>query len=56
MRRLRLTTKLESGAMDLVPEPCDLAALVDETQRVARGLGRRRGVITQPDPREETHG
>ncbi|MFO8012950.1 MAG: ATP-binding protein [Phycisphaerae bacterium] len=37
-------TKLESGAMDLALAPVDLAALVDETLRVARGLARRRGV------------
>jgi len=37
-------TKLESGRMDLTLEPVDLAGLVDETLRVARGLARRRGV------------
>ncbi len=42
-------TKLESGAMDLALEPCDLAALVDETQRVVRGLGHRRGVNVVAD-------
>ncbi len=37
-------TKLESGAMDLRLAPIDLAGLIDETLRVARGLARRRGV------------
>jgi PAS domain S-box-containing protein len=37
-------TKLESGAMGLALAPVDLADLIDETLRVARGLARRRGV------------
>ena len=46
-------TKLESGAMDLVLEPCDLAGLVDEVLRVTRGLAQRRGVemTADVDPR-----
>jgi len=42
-------TKLESGAMDLVLEPVDLASIVDEALRVARGLARRRGVQVGAD-------
>jgi PAS domain S-box-containing protein len=36
--------KVEAGAMELTLEPCDLAALVDEVVRVAKGLARRKGV------------
>jgi len=42
-------TKLESGAMDLALEPVDLASIVDEALRVARGLARRRGVQVVAD-------
>jgi len=41
--------KLESGAMDLALEPVDLASIVDEALRVARGLARRRGVQVGAD-------
>jgi len=42
-------TKLESGAMGLRLAPVDLADLVEETLRVARGLARRRGVEVAAD-------
>jgi len=41
--------KVEAGAMDLTLEPCDLAALVEEVVRVARGLARRQGVELRED-------
>jgi PAS domain S-box-containing protein len=41
--------KVEAGAMELMLEPCDLAALVDEVVRVARGLARRKGVELRTD-------
>jgi PAS domain S-box-containing protein len=41
--------KVEAGAMELTLEPCDLAALVDEVMRVARGLARRKGVELKTD-------
>ena len=44
-------TKLESGATELVLEPCDLAGLVDEVLRVTRGLAQRRGVTMSADIR-----
>jgi PAS domain S-box-containing protein len=36
--------KVEAGAMELRLETCDLAAVVDEVMRVAKGLARRKGV------------
>jgi len=42
-------TKLESDAMTLVLEPCDLAGLVDEAVRVARGLTGRGAVDVRVD-------
>jgi signal transduction histidine kinase len=41
--------KVEAGAMELTLEPCDVAALVDEVVRVARGLARRKGVELKSD-------
>jgi len=41
--------KVEAGALDLALEPCDLAGLVDEVLRVARGLARRKGVELRTD-------
>ena len=46
-------SKVEAGAMELQLSACDLAALVDEVMRVARGLARRKGVelVTDIEPR-----
>jgi PAS domain S-box-containing protein len=41
--------KVEAGAMELTLESCDLATLVDEVVRVARGLARRKGVELKTD-------
>ena len=41
--------KVEAGAMELTLEPCDLAALIDEVVRVARGLARRKGIELRSD-------
>jgi PAS domain S-box-containing protein len=41
--------KVEAGAMELTLEACDLAALIDEVMRVARGLARRKGVELKTD-------
>jgi len=41
--------KVEAGAMELTLEPNDLAALVDEVLRVAKGLARRKGVELRED-------
>jgi PAS domain S-box-containing protein len=41
--------KVEAGAMELTLESCDLAMLIDEVMRVARGLARRKGVELKTD-------
>jgi PAS domain S-box-containing protein len=41
--------KVEAGAMELQLETCDLAMLIDEVVRVARGLARRKGVELKSD-------
>jgi PAS domain S-box-containing protein len=41
--------KVEAGAMELTLEPCDLASLIDEVVRVARGLARRKGIELRSD-------
>jgi PAS domain S-box-containing protein len=41
--------KVEAGAMELTLEPCDLAVLIDEVVRVARGLARRKGIELASD-------
>jgi len=41
--------KVEAGAMTLTLEPHDLAALIDEVMRVAKGLARRKGVELRED-------
>jgi PAS domain S-box-containing protein len=41
--------KVEAGAMELTLEPCDLAMLIDEVVRVARGLARRKSIELRGD-------
>jgi PAS domain S-box-containing protein len=41
--------KVEAGAMELTLEPCDLASLIDEVVRVARGLARPKGIEMKSD-------
>ena len=41
--------KVEAGAMELTLEPCDLAVLIDEVVRVARGLARRKSIELASD-------
>jgi len=41
--------KVEAGALELTLGPCDLAGLIDEVLRVARGLARRKGIELRTD-------
>ncbi|MCX5675905.1 MAG: ATP-binding protein [Planctomycetota bacterium] len=41
--------KVEAGAMELTLVPCDLAVLIDEVVRVARGIARRKGIDLRTD-------
>jgi PAS domain S-box-containing protein len=41
--------KVEAGAMELMLGPCDLAAMIEEVIRVARGLARRKDIELKAD-------